>query len=41
MLVTYEEYMMWRQMGLRAVTAYGIAKYGFDFLMSYLLDEEK
>ena len=41
MTVTYEEYMFWRKQGLRAVTAYGIAKYGFSFLCDYLVDENE
>lgn len=33
----YDEYMMWRKQGLRAITAYGISKYGFSFILDYLL----
>ena len=35
------EYKMWRRQGLRAVTAFGFTKYGWDFIVALLLDDEE
>ena len=37
----YCDYMAFRRMGFRAVTAYGIAKYGFSFLLDMVIDSER
>lgn len=39
MTVKYSDYITLRRLGLRAIVAFGIAKYGFDFLVDYLIDE--
>lgn len=38
MTVSYKEYKSLRNMGLRAVTAFGICKYGIDFLCTLVVD---
>jgi hypothetical protein len=35
----YEEYMMWRRQGFRAITAYCIAKYGMGFFFDLVVEE--
>jgi hypothetical protein len=34
----YSNYIFWRRQGLRATTAYGMAKYGLSFALDYLSD---
>ena len=35
---TYDEYIFYRKMGFRAVTAFGLCKYGFNFLCTLVID---
>lgn len=40
MSANYKLYKSLRAMGLRAIIAFGIAKYGIDFAFALLIDEE-